>query len=152
MSKHSVTYRKRSTPETGKIAFKTLVCEFHCLILFSMICRDYVVCWWIFLSSTEYSMLIIFIIVVAVQPRFQVNYTQQAFVWAGRARNVTCQVDAHPTPDIEWFHNGMKIEFNETFRIFQTDGLFKSTSHLQVLCDWLVAPVCDTLRCGKTTH
>ena len=67
-----------------------------------------------------------------VKPRFDANHSRESFAWAGRARNVTCRVDAHPPPVIHWQHNGQVIESNDTFRIYQTDMMFKSIGFLQV--------------------
>lgn len=67
-------------------------------------------------------------IIVNYSPRFHPDNPTEVYVWAGKSRNMTCQVLAQPLPVIQWVKWGRILENNETYRIF----LMGKNSNLQV--------------------
>lgn len=53
-----------------------------------------------------------------VRPRFPSNHTKVVHIWAGKIRNITCEVQSEPAPSIEWLRSARPLANNDTFRIF----------------------------------
>lgn len=66
---------------------------------------------------------------VLVYPRFPSGQTTLVYNWAGKTRNLTCQVKAEPLPNIEWLRYGRVLRDNETFRTY----VMARDSNLQVV-------------------
>jgi len=67
-------------------------------------------------------------ITVNYAPVFPVGQPLSVYSWAGKTRNITCNVRAEPAPRFDWMHLNFQLIDNETYRIFQ---MFKA-SNLQV--------------------
>jgi neurocan core protein len=65
---------------------------------------------------------------VLYKPRFASDHVVAEYVWAGKTRNVTCQVDSVPEAVIEWRRDEQKLSNNATYQIYSSGN----TSTLQV--------------------
>ena len=50
-------------------------------------------------------------------PQFLPGQASRVYTWAGQHSVINCYVHAEPTPLLNWFVKGIKLENNETFHI-----------------------------------
>lgn len=55
---------------------------------------------------------------VNYRPHFPKDHSSSVYIWAGKTRNITCEVQAEPIPQIVWLRRGIEIISNETFLIY----------------------------------
>ena len=65
---------------------------------------------------------------VTDKPRIDRDHGGRVHVWAGKTHNISCNVEAYPSPEIEWWREGRKLGNNLTYTVYIDD----TYSNLQV--------------------
>nr|AAC47655.1 leechCAM [Hirudo medicinalis] len=58
---------------------------------------------------------------VTYKPRFPINHTKEAYIWAQKTRNISCEADAQPPATFHWSRDEDPVVENSTYKIFQME-------------------------------